>query len=206
MAENPDELIKHPLIRGDPEECYSKTIESFITVETEKGDKVFGIAVYRKPSQEAVKEIRIELTQENDIFYVASKTFTEEQFNQKYMKDKKKVKFNFDSFMDNIEKVIANVNGNRTAFSAHFENNILKFKQKLQYKKVDLFDIEFDILKRDDEYTEDQAQFRFNQKQTKCDALKESYAQLLDFVKKNNKQLYTQITRGQDFNATRTMK
>ena len=198
------ERMTHPLLR---EEAYTLLVSENLTVETEDNEKTFKFSLYKSPGnkEEAMKELRIELTKEDDIYFIAMKEFDEKSFRE--FAKKAKVKFDFNSFANKLELVVGNVNTNRTVYSAEFKENKLTFKQKLQFKTVQLFQIPFDILNsEEDEYVDDQAQFRFEEKTALVNSIEEAYNKLCEHVQKNNKQLYSQLRRGQEFNATRSMK
>lgn len=199
--------VSHPLLREQEDGTLSEFAldgEFTITCNTPDGDQEFNLQLFYSPSGEApLEQIRIELNKEEDIFYIATVTINAETFESKYAE---KLKGDFAQFPSKVKTLIQNVQTNRTVFSAIFDNNVLTIKQKLQFKTVKILELEFTILDVQDPYVVDVAQFRFDKKKALTEALESSYDSLCKHVQKQNKQLYQQLVRGQDFSASRTMK
>ncbi|EAY06620.1 hypothetical protein TVAG_056140 [Trichomonas vaginalis G3] len=199
--------VSHPLLREQEdgtESPYSRDKEFTITCTTPDGEQTFELVLFYSPSGNApLEELCIELYKEEDIFYIATISINEEAFKTTYAK---MLKGDFAQFPDKVKTLIQNVETNRTVFSALFDNNTLTIKQKLQFKTVKILELNFTVLEPDDDYVVEVAQFRYDNKKVLADALESSYDELCKHVQKQNKQLYQQLVRGQDFNASRSMK
>ncbi|EAY22170.1 hypothetical protein TVAG_093440 [Trichomonas vaginalis G3] len=201
-----DDSKLHPLLRAEEgqEPEFINDGEFEITCGTPEGDQQFSLQIFYTQHEESqLERIRLELTKEEDIFYIATVTIDQEAFNQNFAKT---FKGDFSQFPVKIKQLIQNVQTNRTVFTAFFEENTLTIKQKLQFKTVRILELKFELLQPDDDYVVDVAQFRYDKKKTLTEALEASYDQLCKHVQKQNKQLYQQLVRGQDFNASRSLR
>ena len=210
--------LTHPHLRAKETKYggYAKQSEINLTVQTDDGDKVYKVTVFRYPGGEGepLENITIELTEEEDIYFVAQCEILKDNYRNTI---DKKVKCTFENFLGQLDTILKNVNQNRTVYSAHYKDNVLTFKQKLQFKTVELFHLNFQVLPETNEEADDdsededtyvvkQAQFRFDKLVADVNSVETAYTSLCEHVQKQNKQLYNQLRRGQEFHATRTMK
>jgi len=205
LSEEPDGTkYSHPLLR--PKYNFEKNYDNDISVETGGHEVIYNIKVFKFPanSQTELSLIRIEMTKEDDIFYVLKCEIDRSIYET--LKQGKGIKSSFDDFLINFSKILDSVRTNRTVFTASLDQGSLSIKQKLNFKKVEILALPFEQLLGEDEYTVSLAQFRFNEKQAHFLEAQSAHQNLLKLVAENNKQLYNQLKRGQEFNATRTLK
>ncbi|OHT03914.1 hypothetical protein TRFO_28761 [Tritrichomonas foetus] len=184
----------HPLLQSGYEVGYD---ENLILSTEDEGDSVYHFKIAQFTETEN-PEIRIEITKESDIYYVAFFVITPEDF-PRFIKKQSFRKCRYENFAQSLSAVLENARTNRSSFSAIFNNQILEIKQHLEFKTVGIFKIEFGIADRADGYVVDQAQYRYHRKITDFNDRENQLKELLEHVEMRNPQLAAQLRKGLKF-------
>ena len=191
----PEEFI-HPKLRDN-----YKFIEAVPQITVEEGDRdvTYGITVSVTPPDGDLEQLDVELTREDDIYFLTRCTLTSETFNG-FKKDQHLRKTEtFATFVESLTAMLKNVTSNRTTFKAVFEGDKLTFRQQLEFKAVRIFTLPFQQIDDNDEYVRAQAQFRFSEKQHFLSEQLAVLNDLFEHVEKKNPQLCQQLKRGSKF-------
>lgn len=194
-----EEEYLHPLVRQGFKIIYDKAL----TVETNDQDQDYSVKVFVSPADGDTTDLRVELTNESDIYYVTCCELQQNSFEDLKKKQHLRKGENFASFISNITKILDNVNSNRTTFRAIYSINdnsaTLTFKQQLEFKSITIFSLDFQQAERSDEYVKAQAQFRYNEKEHFLRDQISVLNELLEHVEAKNPQLAQQFKRGSKF-------
>ncbi|KAH0788812.1 hypothetical protein GPJ56_007494 [Histomonas meleagridis] len=166
-----------------------------ITVEENGKDIQLGIKISITPTDGEMSEIHIELTREDDIYYlsrciISADTFASFKKSQHLRKTETMA-----TFLSNFINVLKNISSNRTSFHAVFDGSKLMIKQQLELKNVTIFSLIFEEIDRSDQYVRDQAQFRFIEKQHLFMQQKDLLDDFIKHVQNHNPQLAQQLKR-----------
>jgi hypothetical protein len=130
-------------------------------------DVSYLLKVAVSPGDGEPESVHIELTRDNDIYFVARCELDVESFETFKKAQRLKKGAALGPFVgETLKKTLENVVNNRTTFKAEYSAGKLSFKQQLEFKSVKIFDLQFVELPRDDEYVKVQAQFRYGIVQT----------------------------------------
>lgn len=169
MAELEDQRtkqIRHPLI----DEGYESNINETVILEVDGVDTPHNLCVFHKPEGDGpLEEVIIEITREDDVFYVARAAFDEEGYNE--FRKSHKIRADFNHFISTFSNILKSVQTNRAAFVARFNNESLNFKQKLEFKSVDILTIDFQKCDENDAYVMELAQYRHDTKLNQIEEL-----------------------------------
>lgn len=191
----PEEFI-HPKLLAN-----YKFIEAVPQVTVEEGDRdvTYNISLAITPADGALEELDIELTREDDIYFLTRCTLTADSF-ESFKKDQHLRKTEtLATFVESLKTILKNVTSNRTTYKGIFENNKLTFRQQLEFKAVRIFTLEFAQVDENDEYVRAQAQFRFSEKQHFLSEQMHLLNDLFSHVESKNPQLCQQLKRGSKF-------
>lgn len=192
---DPEEFV-HPKLQAG-----YKFIEAVPTVTVEEGDRdvTYGITIAVSPIEGDLEQLDIELTREDDIYFLTRCTLTAETF-ASFKKDQHLRKTEtFATFVESLTSMLKNVTSNRTTYKAVFENDKLTFRQQLEFKAVRIFTLAFQQIDDGDEYVRAQAQFRFSEKQHFLSEQLALLNDLFEHVERKNPQLCQQLKRGSKF-------
>ena len=191
----PEEFI-HPKLLAN-----FKFIDAVPQITVEEGDRdvTYGITVSISPADGDLEQLDVELTREDDIYFLTRCTLTVENFDA-FKKDQHLRKGeNLSLFVESLKTMLKNVTSNRTTYKAVFENNKLTIRQQLEFKAVRIFTLDFTQIDDNDEYVRAQAQFRFSEKQHFLSEQLAVLNDLFDHVESKNAQLCQQLKRGSKF-------
>lgn len=191
----PEEFI-HPKILAN-----YKFIDAVSQITVEEGDRdvTYGITVAISPADGDLEELDIELTREDDIYFLTRCTLTYETFDAFKKEQHLRKTETFATFVESLTTMLKNVTSNRTTFKAVFENDKLTFRQQLEFKAVRIFTLAFAQVDESDEYVRAQAQFRFSEKQHFLSEQLALLNDLFEHVERKNPQLCQQLKRGSKF-------
>jgi hypothetical protein len=152
-------------------------------------------------------EVHVELTRENDIYFLARSTLTAESFTDFREKQHLRKSSHLGDFVaSTLIKTLASVTANRTTFKAIFTPEAvpakLLFRQQLEFKNIKIFELEFALLPNTDRYVKDQAQFRYNRIQRLIEAQKSKLLEFFAHVEAQQKQLGQQLRKASKFAQT----
>lgn len=196
-----EEEYLHPLVRSG----YKVIYDDLLTVEHDNEDQPYSVRVAVNPAEGNTEELVVELTLENDIYYCARCSLSAKSFEQFKKSQHLRKGETFPDFIQNVVKIMENVNSNRTTFRAIYEVSdsacVLTFKQQLEFKSIKIFALNFQQWERGEEYIKEQAQFRYNEKEHLLRDQIQVLKELLDHVDSKNPQLAQQLRRGSKFAA-----
>ena len=120
-------------------------------------------------NDQELETVRMELTTELDLFFLYEANYNEASFNQ--LKDEQKLEITFDEFPQLMADILEQYAQNSEEYFVTFKQNnqpsgILLFQQRLRFKSIDIFALEF--VPAQDDYVKDQIQYRYNA--TRADA------------------------------------
>lgn len=186
-----EQTYTHPLILEGYEVVYDQNV--IVRVDDDK-DQTFNFKIAQAQNEDGSGEIRVEMTIENDIYYLEEFLMDSETYKE-WIKHQKYRKCKFENFAEHLSTILENARTNRSSYNVKFVNETLGVYQRLEFKTVELFKIDFHEQDRDDQYTHDQAQYRYHHKISDYNDKKNELRKLLDFVSKKNPTLGTQLKR-----------
>ncbi|OHT15603.1 hypothetical protein TRFO_42441 [Tritrichomonas foetus] len=143
--------------------------------------------------------IRVEITDENDIYYVDFFEVTPENYPD-FIKQQKFKKCKYEQFVENIVRLLENIRTNRSAYRAFYDDNCtLSLQQQLEFKRVEIFKLPFEEIERSHDYTVAQAQFRYSQKLARYEDGVQRLEELFEHVQERNPQLCAQLKKGSKY-------
>jgi hypothetical protein len=141
-----------------------------------------------------LRQLRIELTSENDVFFLYESTFTAQDYAD--LQSKQKLKIDFDRFPQVLVNIIAKNVDSKGEFTLAFlqdarNHGVLIFQQNLQFKSVEIFSLEF--VPAQDEFVRDQIQFRYNLARSELKAARAELSDLYSMLKIKNPSVLKQM-------------
>lgn len=206
MYDDEPERMTHPLL--DPKYDYLLFYEVDLPIATSEGDFNFQVRCYRCPASDdpEIEKIRVELTREDHIYYVAICEIDPSNFREKIGNDQ--LRKSFAEFPELLTSILERTKKQRTIYTVRFDdiNRRLEFRQKLQYKSVSILRLSMTILDQEDDYVLDLAQFRYELKAAQYKTLEMELERLMLHLKTHKPNMYSQLQRGQDFNQFKVTK
>lgn len=191
----PEEFI-HPKLNGGYK--FIDTVK-MITVDENGRDQTYGLKVAITPAEGDLEELDVELTREDDIYFLMRCTLTAEGFESFRKEQKLRKSETLVSFVETLKTMFNHIMSNRTTYRAAFENGKMTFQQQLEFKAARIFSLQFTQIEDSDEYVRAQAQFRFSEKQHFLSEQLCLLNDLLNHVELKNPQLCQQLKRGSKF-------
>ena len=186
-----DDLV-HPFV----EEGYDVGFNDDLVVITKDGDQIFHFRIGQITDENADnEEIVVEMTREGDIFYVSRFVIRPEEF-KTFIRTQGYKKCRFENFAEHLSTILENARTNRAAYSVYFNDDALEVKQKLEFKTVNIFKLDFHSEERNSDYVSKQAQYRYHRKNTDFEDVNNHLIDLLEFVERKNPQLAAQLRKG----------
>jgi hypothetical protein len=175
--------------------------ETALIVEENKRDVRYQLLVAASPVDGELQQVDIELTKEGDIYYLARASLTADNFS--HFKERQHLKKSavFPDFLANtLKDTFSKVVSNRTTFRAVFTNGTkLTFRQQLDFKNVKIFELDFEVIDREDAYVRSQAQFRYNELKRLIRERKRQLQELVAHVTHTNPQFGAQLKKSSKF-------
>lgn len=194
-SENIEETYTRPLQLQEYEIIYDENI----IVRTSEKDQTYNFKIAQRKIDDNSSEVRVEMTLENDIYSVRQFIMDSDAYKE-WIRHQKYKKCKFENFAEHLRTILENSRTNRSAYNVKFLENddfyMLELQQRLEFKTVDIFNLEFHDMDPNDQYVHDQAQYRYHLKISDYNDKKNELRQLLDFVNKKNPTLGTQLRRG----------
>jgi hypothetical protein len=187
---------------------HPKLLEGFKAVDTEKEviveeggrDVRYGLWVALYPAEGDLQQVDIELTKEGDIYFLARASLTGDTFEDFKKKQHLKKSATLADFVNRtIPETFAKVVSNRTTFKAVFTTEKLTFRQQLEFKNVKIFELDFAVIARTEDYVRRQAQFRYNSLQTLIRDSENRLQELITHVSNKNPQFGAQLKKASKF-------
>jgi hypothetical protein len=154
-------------------------------------------------TEEAIERVYIEITRENDIYFVANWELLEPNFKEFAQKQHLRKNQTFSQFIRDLLEILQNVTTNRTTFRAIFSGTDpqrkLELKQQLEFKNVPIFCLPFTVVDKADKYVKDQAQFRYQWLSHEIVSQESDLARLMDHIRAQNAPLAQQLEKGTRF-------
>lgn len=190
-SENIEQTYTHPLILDGYDIIYDKNI---IVSGDDKKDQKYNFKIAQISNEDSSPEVRVEMTVENDIYSLEQFSISSDEY-PTFIKTQKYRKCKFENFAEHLATILENARTNRSSYNVKFNNEILELQQRLEFKTVEIFKLEFHMQDADDQYIHDQAQYRYHHKISDFNDKKNELRKLLDFVSKKNPTLGTQLRR-----------
>lgn len=148
-----------------------------------------------KRTDGTIESTRIELSTDSNLFFFYISEYTSETFNQLKVAQNLDPDLDFESFPEMIRDILINSEENgdyeTTFVFEDEEKGTLKLTQKLKFKKVEIFSLEF--IKASDEEITNQVQFRYNQARAELKAAKTELSDLYAMLKIKNPSVLKQM-------------
>ncbi|OHT06542.1 hypothetical protein TRFO_25432 [Tritrichomonas foetus] len=172
-----------PQIPGDPSLHFDKEVDRYMQTfyydlffekeinlefrnfeNNESLSRVVRIRIMTYRDDMVLKQIRLEILDDSDLYFFVESIFDEEKFEQ--MKNDAQLLIDFDSFPEEIRDLIedSQINDSESQIVFIEENDgsgVMEFLQILELKSVEVFKINF--VPSDPEFIQLQVQYRFNQ-------------------------------------------
>lgn len=189
--EEDDNEYMHPIIAEGFDVFFNKDV--VVMMENDR-DKLFHFRIAQRDDDDGSSEIRVEMTVDSDIYYLGLFEMDNESY-QTFIKTQTYKKCKFENFAQHLAAILENARTNRSSYNVIFNGTLLTLEQRLEFKTVGIFRLEFHEEQRDNPYVVEQAQYRYHRKISACHDIENQLRELLDSVNKKNPTLCTQLKK-----------
>lgn len=204
MENDIEEALTHPLCRKTLDDENRFEIVSALSFSfNHKRNETYNITIYNNygktwdSEKKQISKLRIEMTNDQNIFEVYVKEFDDASFSEW------KKKFHFDSDFQNFGKKFHELLDlcatKKTQFRVSWKKNLIVFSQHLEFKTIIIMKLDFQLAD-DEEYINDQALHQYISLIHNTNQQIEKLKRLKEHVQKKNPQLARQLDRSSSKN------
>ncbi|OHT06479.1 hypothetical protein TRFO_25507 [Tritrichomonas foetus] len=152
------------------------------------------IILHENESTGQLENVHLELTTDVDLFFFYEASYNEESYN--VLKENQRLEITFDQFPELMKEVLEQYASNSDEYFVTFDRKSddccsMLFQQRLRFKCVDIFELEFSPASND--YVHDQIQYRFNLARAEVKSARTELSDLYALLKIKNPNVLKQM-------------